>query len=442
MTKKVLPKKTNKKRKIDIEMEKTNSLFGGLFVAVAKKRIRMWKVVFIFAFIVGITAAMFGAVYLKIQTQSRAEEKSKLMEIIKTKGCVADGLLSGFGGDTDNLIAMINRSECQYLHRAVETWAAPPDFATIEKNIQKIKKPDMIIGMFLAEAINPEAKYYDPASKKEYDFSGFCRKNSSESWGKNVCKANMDNPQYRRYLISIIKRAIDLNITSFLFGQVYMQEGSDLDNSRISEVINASRDYAQKKNKKIIFGAQTNTITNEKYLKNFDYIEGGIGESPNGNLDNGACSDYYAEKKGGWCWALLWDKRYANRANDVVLHLDWNGSEDDDMSVFSKMSRENRIANLDKFYKTFTAGGFGFLMPFLAVINPKNPACYGPSREFYAPDNRYSCKDEDAINAILRGDYKGENPTGATKNIPPETTNPTNTGTSFPVDLGVSAPAY
>jgi hypothetical protein len=314
----------------------------------------------------------------------------------------------------------------------------------------------MIVGMFLAEAINPEARYYDPVSKKEYNFSDFCRKDSWGSWGKNTCKANMDNPEYREYLTGVIKRAIDLGATSFLFGQIYMQEGSSLDNSKISEVIRVSRKYAENKNKKIIFGAQTNTITNEKYLKNFDYIEGGIGESPNGNLDKGACSDYYAGKKGGWCWALLWDNRYSSRANDVVLHLDWNGSEDDDMSVFSQMSRENRIENLYKFYKTFTDRGFGFLMPFLAVINPNHPACFGPSREFYSPDNKYSCKDEDAINAILRGEYKGEI-TGDIANIiplkttaPVEATAPVGTtaparttfpiGATAPVGIGTSAP--
>jgi hypothetical protein len=93
-----MPKKINKKRKVDIEIEKMSSLFSSSFVAVAKKKIIMWKAILIFAFIFGTTFAIFLSAYLKIQTQSRAEEKSKLMEIIKTKGCVADGLLSGYGG--------------------------------------------------------------------------------------------------------------------------------------------------------------------------------------------------------------------------------------------------------------------------------------------------------------------------------------------------------
>ena len=60
------------------------------------------------------------------------------MDELKNRGCVADGILSGYGGDAKNSIALINRSKCVYLHRALETWAAPPDFELAKKNMQKI----------------------------------------------------------------------------------------------------------------------------------------------------------------------------------------------------------------------------------------------------------------------------------------------------------------
>lgn len=407
-----------KKRPIDRRVKNTYSWFSTSLIAVSRKKIRMWTAVFIIAFILGATSFLLFSIYARIQTESQAAEKSFIMEKIKNRGCVTDGLLSGYGGDTDNLIEMVNRSECQYLHRAVETWIAPPDFDEVSENMAKLARRDIVVGMFLAEAIDPREKYFDPAKGKEYKFSKFCKEGSLGTWGENTCKASMDNTEYRQYLKSIIQRAIDLGITSFLFGQVYMQEGPNLNDSRISDVMDDSRKYAKKRNLPIVFGAQTNTIYDEDYLRKFDYIEGGIGESPNGNLDQGPCSEYYSQMKGGWCWALLWHKKYASKANDVVLHLDWNGSSDDDMSVFSKMSRENRISNLQKFYKFFTSQNMGFLMPFLAVINPQNPTCYGPSREFYAPDNKYSCQDEDAINAIMAGSIERDDAKFVSEKVP------------------------
>jgi hypothetical protein len=409
--------KKNSKRKIgeyvkDIDFWRRNSL-----VVVSKKRIRLWKIIFVLAFAIGTVSALIFSIYLRLNNESKAAGQSVIMDTMKRKGCVADGLLSGYGSDTDSLIDMINRSECQYLHRAVETWANPPDFEKVGENLKKIKKPDLVIGMFLAEAINPKKKYTDEEGNK-FDFSKMCREKSAGTWGENTCKADMDNKEYRKYLISVTKRAMDLGITSFLFGQVYMQEGSDLSNSKISEVIEAMKEYALKKGKKIIIGAQTNTIKDEKYLGKFDYIEGGVGESPAGHIDEGPCNDYYKEKRGGWCWAMLWNGMFSKKANEVILALDWNGLPDDDMSVYSRMDQEDRIKNLNKFYKIFTSKNIGFLMPFLAVINSKNPLCWGPTREFYAPDNKYSCQDEDSINAILKGTFIGNDARFISQTVP------------------------
>jgi len=411
-------KKSDRKRAIDKNAKDIMAWHSNSLVAISKKRILTWKVFFAFFFVIGILVASVFSVFLNIEARSKAEVENIMMEKMKKKGCVADGLLSGYGTDTDSLIEMINRSECGYLHRAVETWAAPPDFDMIEKNIQKIRKSDVVIGMFLAEAINPQKKYTDSETGKKFDFSKMCKAGSTGMWGDNTCKADMNDKNYREYLIAVSKRAIDLGITSFLFGQVYMQEGADLANSKIPEILDGMREYAKNKNIQIVIGAQTNTISNEKYLKNFDYIEGGVGQTPSGKIDEGPCDKYYGEKRGGWCWALLWNKLFSERANNVILHLDWSGAEDDDMSVFSRMTQEDRIRTLYKFHKQFNVKGMGFLMPFLAVINPKNPICFGPTKEFYAPDNKYTCKDEDDINAIIKGTFVGNDAKFISANIP------------------------
>jgi hypothetical protein len=411
-------KAKNRKRAIDITAKDIMTWHSDSLVAISKKKVFTWKVFFVFFFVIGILAASVVSIFLNIESRSKAEVENIMIEKMKKKGCVADGLLSGYGTDTDNLIEMINRSECQYLHRAVETWASPPDFDAVEKNIQKIKKSDLVIGMFLAEAINPKKKYKDKETGKEFDFSKMCKAGSMGMWGDNTCKADMDNKDYREYLVDVSEKAIDLGITSFLFGQIYMQEGADLSDSKIPDVIKEIRKYAKKKDIQIVIGAQTNTISNEKYLKNFDYIEGGVGQTPSGKIDEGPCDKYYGERRGGWCWALLWNKLFSERANNVILHLDWSGADDDDMSVFSRMTQEDRIRTLYKFHKQFNAKNMGFLMPFLAVINPKNPLCFGPTKEFYAPDNKYTCKDEDDMNAILKGTFIGNDAKFVSRKIP------------------------
>jgi len=67
--------------------------------------------------------------------------KSPLMAAIKSNGCVWDGLLSGYAGsETDSSVALLNRSQCQYLHRSLETWAWPPDFAQAQNIMSRITK--------------------------------------------------------------------------------------------------------------------------------------------------------------------------------------------------------------------------------------------------------------------------------------------------------------
>jgi hypothetical protein len=320
------------------------------------------------------------------------------MSDIKTKGCVADGLLSGYGGSTKSSIALINRSNCRYLHRSIETWANPPDFEKVDKLMWDLK-PDVIYGMFLAEAIRKNADYYYPEEERYFNFSKMCRSHSDNAYGEHTCIPDLEKKEYQEYLAFITHKAIDLGVQSFLFGQIYFQDTSgDRNNSKIFDIVKDIREYANWRGIQVVIGAQTGTITNEKYLRLFDYIEGGVGIDSGGNIEDGPC---WSRKES--CWALLWNERFASKANDVILHLDWSGLRNDDMSVFSRMDQATRAKTLKNLYQYFTSKNMGFMMPYLATINKNNGGCYGPMKRFYSPDNKYTCQDENVINNILSG---------------------------------------
>lgn len=317
------------------------------------------------------------------------------MERLKKQGCVADGLLSEYHPENDEFIQLINRSECYYLHRAVETWRKPPDFETIGYVMDQIKKKDVVYGMFIAEAIDFRADYINEFTGKEFDFRTMCRKGSEHVWGEGSCKPTFGSGEYREYIKLITQKAIDAGIQSFTFGQIYMQE--DPDNNRAKKIVSDMREYAKEKGIDIVIGAQTGSITDPEYLKLFDYIEGGVGIDSEGNVENGACFS----KRGG-CWALLWHPEYSLKAKNVLLHLDWTGIPDDDLDIFARMTREKRAETLENLYRKFDQGNTGFLMPYFGVLYKDNGGCYGPKKRFYSPDNEYSCKDEDVINKILK----------------------------------------
>lgn len=319
------------------------------------------------------------------------------MKTMKLKGCVTDGLLSGYGEDTDAEVAMINRSECVYLHRALETWAMPPDFAKALEVMQKVTKPNVMYGMFLAEDIRRNVKYFYPDENRYFDFSDMCRNGSENAWGEHTCKPSISSKEYRKYLSFITHRAMDVGIQSFLFGQIYYQDNPNLGQSKLPEVLDDMRAYAKKKGIQIAIGAQTGNITDEKYLRRFDYIEGGVGIGDDGVIENGPCWSQLES-----CWALLWNDQYASRANNVLVHLDWSGLKFDDMSSFARMTPAKRNATLDKLYNYFTSKRIGFLMPMMATLNKENGGCHGPKKRFYSASNDYTCKDENTINNLLK----------------------------------------
>lgn len=318
------------------------------------------------------------------------------MERIKSQGCVADGLLSEYHPDNDQFVNLINRSNCYYLHRAIETWRKPPDFETVGFVMDQIRKNDVVYGIFIAEAIDYRAHYLNELTGKEFDFKKMCRGGSENVWGEGSCKPTFGSDEYREYIKFITEKAIDAGVQSFTFGQIYMQE--DPDNNRAKEIVSDIRKYAKEKDVDIVIGAQTGSIEDEKYLKLFDYIEGGVGIDQDGNVEDGPCFS----GRGG-CWALLWHKNFSSKAKNVLLHLDWSGIPDDDLDIYARMTTEKRAQTLGSLYKKFRTEKTGFMMPYFGVLYKENGGCYGPKKRFYSPDNSYSCKDENAISDILKG---------------------------------------
>lgn len=320
------------------------------------------------------------------------------MDLVKSNGCIADGFLSGYGGRTDEIAKTINNSKCVYLHRALETWLKPPDFSKAANIMDKINKRPLVYGMFLAEAIPTNRTYYDPESGKRFHYDKMCRDGTQGRWGNNTCIPSIQNVEYRRYIKAVTHRAMDMGIQSFMFGQLQFQdEHPNFKQSDIEDVINEMREYSQTKGLDIIIGGQTNNIADEKYLRLFDYIEGGVGIDSQGNIEDQPCSSKHES-----CWALLWDKKYSSKANNVLLHLDWSGMTWDDMGVFARMSEEKRAETLKSLYQKFNSKNTGFMMPYLAVLNRDNNGCYGQSKDFYSPSNKFGCKDEKAISKIMK----------------------------------------
>lgn len=324
------------------------------------------------------------------------------MERMKQQGCIADGFLSDYGENAGGMAKLINRSQCYYLHRSLETWLRPPDFELAQKIKDRVTKKDIVYGMFIAEAIDRKANYEYPPEQREFNFDEMCRTGSENKWGEHTCQPSFEKREYMLYVQYITKQAIDMGIQSFMFGQIYLQDATDSERSHLAIVMESMRGYAASKGIQIVIGAQTNDITDEDYLRSFDYIEGGVGLHSDGSIEDGPCFSRWWKKPGDWCWALLWNEKFSSKANNVFIHLDWSGKSGDDMSTYARLSPELRIATMKRLHAYFTDQEVGFLLPFLAPLPKENGSCYGPKKRFYSPDNKYSCKDEDGLNAILK----------------------------------------
>ncbi len=324
------------------------------------------------------------------------------MERMKSQGCVADGLLSDYGDNYKRNVQMINRSNCYYLHRALETWLEAPDFEKAQKIKKKIEKDDLVYGMFIAEAIDKKAKLFYPAEDRYFDFSAMCRKNFGDNyWGEHTCIPSFEREEYRKYVLYITEKAMDMGIQSFLFGQIRYQE-EDIHDPQVTELIFQMKEKAKFFGIEIVVGAQTNDTDNEEYLQNFDYIEGGVGLRNDGSVENGPCFSRWWKQDGDWCWALLWNERFSSKAKNVFVHFDWSGKLGDDMSTFARMNDDLRAQTLQNLHSYFVGKDVGFMMPMLAVLPKDNGGCHGKSRKFYSADRKYSCGDEEVINDILK----------------------------------------
>jgi len=317
------------------------------------------------------------------------------MDRVKAQGCVADGLLSEYSPENEKFIELIDRSNCYYLHRAIETWLTPPDFAKAEKVMSQITKKDVVYGMFIAEAISFRKDYFNLDTGKEFDFRKMCKEGTENVvWGEGSCKPAFSSKEYRDYLEYITHKAIDLGVQSFTFGQIYMQESGK--QNYAPRIVEDMRAYAKAQGVDIIIGAQTGSISDEKYLKLFDYIEGGVGIDQTGQVEDGPCLSTR-----GSCWALLWHEQFSSKANNVLLHLDWSGIISDDLDIFARMDHPTRAKTLNDLYAKFATKKTGFMMPYFGVLDRENNGCKGPQKRYYSPDNSYTCQDESVINKIL-----------------------------------------
>ncbi len=317
---------------------------------------------------------------------------------LRLQGCVTDGLLSGYGNEQRN-IALINRLPCYYLHRAVETWLAPPDWEMVALLMAQIERP-VVYGMFIAEAIDTRAEYLDVARGEHFRFKKMCKPGTRNRWGEHTCVPDFDRKEYRRYVAQIMKEGIDHGVQVFLIGQVQIQDARRREDADIEGVLEDVRSYAAARGVDIMIGAQTNDSTDKDYLRLFDFIEGGVGLLENGRIEDGPCFTRYEAQ--GWCWALLWHARYREKAPLVLLHLDWSGMQEDDMATFVRMSRAQRAETLAYLYDRFRANEkTAFLLPVFAALPREHPGCYGNKRRYYSADRNYGCADEDAIRQIL-----------------------------------------
>jgi len=319
---------------------------------------------------------------------------------MKTHGCVADGLLSGYNR-TSKDVKVARESNCYYFSRAIETWRDAPDFREAQNIMNKIDRDDVMYGMFIAEAINKKENYVYYDANRKFDFSEMCKKGSKNFWGEHTCKPSFDKEEYRSYLKQITHEAMDMGIQVFLFGQIYHQE-EDLNKPWAPVIVEEMRKYAKSKNMQIIIGAQTNDIDDPVYLKLFDFIEGGVGLQIDGTIEEGPCFSRWYKNKGDYCWALLWNDKFKSNAKNIFVHLDWSGIKGDDMSTFARMSKELRHQTLYNLYHKFNAQDVGFLMPIISPLPKDNDGCHGPRKSFYSPSMKYDCKDLDQINKILK----------------------------------------
>ena len=133
-------------REIDAITREIHSWWGRKYVSMKRVRIKTWKGTLLLTFLSGIIIGLVWLVSLDIETESSAgtDRPVQLLEAMRVRGCIADGILSGYGGDTRASVDLINRSECLYLHRALESWLNPPDFELARRIQKTFERSDLL----------------------------------------------------------------------------------------------------------------------------------------------------------------------------------------------------------------------------------------------------------------------------------------------------------
>jgi hypothetical protein len=104
------------------------------------------------------------------------------MDKMKRKGCVADGLLSGYNR-TSKDIQVAQRSDCYFFSRAIETWLDSPDFKKAREIMAEIGRDDVQYGMFIAEALNKKENYIYYEENRRFNFDDMCKSGSKKLLG-------------------------------------------------------------------------------------------------------------------------------------------------------------------------------------------------------------------------------------------------------------------
>lgn len=329
------------------------------------------------------------------EQNAAAANPTDLMARLKYQGCMFDGLLTDpVEGSYDELLT---RSACASLPRAIETWANPPNFAHIKNRIDSIERrgKSYDYGIFIAEAVSLTKSYADE-NGRPFNFRAMCSPGTEGHWGAGTCVPNVDQEEYRRYVLFVTKRAIDIGVTNILFGQTGHQDPR----FQLAPVLTEIRRHAREQGRMVLIGQQPNGHQAQDYLRLFDYIVGPVYVGLDPDASPCASGTYPA------CQAILHNKTVVNRAHNLIVELDWASVLEDDTHKFARMTTAQRHAFLTEQAAKLRARGVGFTMPFRLWLtgDTSGQHCYGANPYNYSPDMNFGCPDEDVINQILRGE--------------------------------------
>lgn len=314
------------------------------------------------------------------------------VQVLKSRGCMFDGLLYPASADFEDSVQMLKRSNCVYLQRVIETWADPPNFSEIEAKLKRVSMmtgKSYIFGMFIAEALSTNAIYLDDRGQR-FDFASMCEPGTLNQWGANTCVPNSENPEYRKYIKFIVTKAFRLGVRDLVFGQL-----GHLDRrQKIGPLLSEIRGLAAAQGLSIAIGGQPNGIMPAAYLRQFDYV-----------ITPAYVDVDTSEKciKGTACQAIYFHPDLINLAHHVITEIDWS-SLDDDIHRLGRKSPEDRRRAIYDIWTSMRARGAGFVLPFRILYDGGAAgACEGINNWVYSASQSFACQDESYWNAILLG---------------------------------------